>query len=1032
MANTDPSRTRAEPKASRPGSSPQEAETLEPGAPLASVEAQGPAFPVPGWERYQAVRFLGQGGMGRVFLAYDVQLRRNVALKFVRDAAPELARRFLSEARAQARVRHERVCQVYEVGEIRGVTYIAMQYVEGQTLGQLAPGLSLEQKALVLREVAEGVHAAHRAGLIHRDLKPSNILVERSEDGRLHPYVLDFGLARDWREESLSTGTVLGTPHFMAPEQARGEVARLDRRADVYSLGATLYHLLTGQLPFTGGNELEVLARIQSEEPRPPRALDADVPADLEAIALKCLEKERSARYDSARALAEDLERFLNGEPVRARPVGPWQRLARKVRRHRAAVALGAVALLGVMLALGQAVWTRRELALRERISRGFTEKVERIEAQARYSGLSRLHDTREDRQVLRQRMEELEAEIREGGERAVGPGHYAVGRAMMALGDVEGARARLESAWQAGFREPRVAYALALVMGQLYQEKLLEVERVRNPEEREARRREFERQYREPTLSWLRRSEGVELPSPHYGAALLAFYEGRYDEALTHLDAMGPGLPWFHEAPLLRGDVRVARATARWGQGDRAGALADFEAGRQAYAAAAATAESVPAVHYSLARLEYGALLMELYGQGEVKPLYERGLQALTRALTVAPDHADSWVQQSRFHRRLAEFLAPRGGQVEPLLEQATAAARGALALQPRHSRARLELGLSLRLQARALQERGQDPRELLRQAHEAFESVSAEDRSYGYFTSLGLIFNAWADYEDDTGADSLAHRNQSIEAYRDAIKLDERQMDAWVNLGAAYLKRASRSQESERDLEQAFSALERARALNPRSYVPWFYEARVQEARARRLREQGRDAGPELERAVSLYQEALAINPQQPLLHNGLGIARLLQARQDWELGRSPDPSLEQAQAALEQARKLDARHGLVDQNLGEVSAWRAVYQRKRGEDPGPSVRAALGAYQRAMEGMPGSSLPWTGTGWAWLTLATWQLEHGSDPRPSLEQASKALQGALERNPRDEEARRHLGEVQAVRERWLASRSQARTTTP
>ncbi|HLL81568.1 MAG TPA: serine/threonine-protein kinase, partial [Longimicrobium sp.] len=211
-----------------PERSPDETATQDPARAGAAPRAVGqaePAFPVPGWDRYIPVRFLGQGGMGRVFLAYDPRLRREVALKFVRDDDAELARRFVSEARAQARVNHERVCKVYEVGEVQARVFIAMQYVAGSPLGQLAPELSVEQKALLLRDAAEGVHEAHRAGLIHRDIKPSNLMVERTEDGRFKLYVMDFGLARDWREGVTVEGSVFGTPHYMSPEQARGEVA---------------------------------------------------------------------------------------------------------------------------------------------------------------------------------------------------------------------------------------------------------------------------------------------------------------------------------------------------------------------------------------------------------------------------------------------------------------------------------------------------------------------------------------------------------------------------------------------------------------------------------------------------------------------------------------------------------------------------------------------------------------------------------------------------------------------------------------
>ncbi|MGH9362391.1 MAG: serine/threonine-protein kinase, partial [Thermoanaerobaculia bacterium] len=178
----------------------------------------GGPWPVEGWDRYEFVEFLGAGGMGRIYKAYDRQLGRLVALKFLRGDDPESAARFLSEARAQARVEHEHVCKIHEVGEVQGKLYIAMQYIAGRTLEEAAPRMTLEQKLRLLRQVAEGVHAAHRLGLVHRDIKPANVLVERGEDGAWRPYVTDFGLARELEAPGLTrTGMVMGTPAYMAP-----------------------------------------------------------------------------------------------------------------------------------------------------------------------------------------------------------------------------------------------------------------------------------------------------------------------------------------------------------------------------------------------------------------------------------------------------------------------------------------------------------------------------------------------------------------------------------------------------------------------------------------------------------------------------------------------------------------------------------------------------------------------------------------------------------------------------------------------
>src|SRR5258705_5155496 len=213
---------------------------------------------------------IGSGGMGQVYKAFDRKLKRLVALKFVRGADPVQERRFLQEAQAQARVDHAHVCRVYEVGRISNQPYIAMQHIEGKTLREAASSLSFVAKLALMRDVAEAVHAAHQTGLVHRDIKPQNILVEQNPDGP-RPFVTDFGLARDVRSPGdTAEGAVLGTPQYMAPEQANGDLRALDARTDVYGLGATLYEVLTARPPFEGGSQLQILFRLSLESPPRP------------------------------------------------------------------------------------------------------------------------------------------------------------------------------------------------------------------------------------------------------------------------------------------------------------------------------------------------------------------------------------------------------------------------------------------------------------------------------------------------------------------------------------------------------------------------------------------------------------------------------------------------------------------------------------------------------------------------------------------------------------------------------------------
>ncbi len=305
---------------------------------------------------YDTAVLIGSGGMGEVYKAWDPELERFVALKFLRHDDPELVERMFREARSQARVDHPGVCEVYEVGEDEGRPYIAMQYVEGPLLDEAAKDMTLDQKVLVVKEVAEAVAAAHAAGLIHRDLKPGNIKIADREDGRLRPFVLDFGIAREKEVSGLTvTGQILGTPGYLSPEQARGESTGLDRRTDVFSLGVILYELLGGRRPFGGDSDAEILVNLLDGEPTPLRRVAPDVPRDLETVVMTCIEHLRDRRYQSARELADDLGRFLEGEPIHARPISIISRVARRVRRNKVAAVLAAVlavAVLGLTAAL--------------------------------------------------------------------------------------------------------------------------------------------------------------------------------------------------------------------------------------------------------------------------------------------------------------------------------------------------------------------------------------------------------------------------------------------------------------------------------------------------------------------------------------------------------------------------------------------------------------------------------------------------------------------------------------------------------
>jgi serine/threonine-protein kinase len=337
-----------------------------PSAPISVPDAT--ALPrVPGYE-VEAV--LGRGGMGVVFRARHLRLGRTVALKMALAGAyagPRERERFRREAETMAGLRHPNVVQVYDVGDADGRPYFTMEFVEGGSLAHQLAGTPqpARQAAQLVATLAEAVQAAHKSGIVHRDLKPGNVLL--TADGT--PKISDFGLARclDCEGSLTRTGIALGTPSYMAPEQARGWAFAVGPATDVYALGAILYELLTGRPPFQAESAAETVLQVISQDLVPPSRLNARVPRDLETVCLKCLHKEPHLRYASAAALAEDLRRFLLGEAILARPEGRLGRLVRRVRRRPLLSAALAVATLFAVALAGGALWLMSERAAAER-----------------------------------------------------------------------------------------------------------------------------------------------------------------------------------------------------------------------------------------------------------------------------------------------------------------------------------------------------------------------------------------------------------------------------------------------------------------------------------------------------------------------------------------------------------------------------------------------------------------------------------------------------------------------------------------
>ena len=958
------------------------------------------------WERYEIQALLGRGGNGVVYKALDKRLTRTVALKFIPNSGVQTVQRLMREARAQARIDHSGVCKVYEVGEFADQLYIAMEYLPGRSLQDAQHSMTLEEKVYVIKDVAVALHAAHQLGIIHRDIKPANVMVSRKDDGGWKAVLMDFGLASDASDSARLTksGAVMGTPVYMAPEQASGELSRLDRRTDVYSLGAMLYELLVGEPPFDGETMVRILLAVMHEEPVSLRRRNATVPEDLETITMKCLNKEMQRRYESAQALAEDLRRFLAGESIVARQTSRLYRLRQEVRKHKFMLALVTLALLGTGLSVGIWVHGRIEVGRQARLSQSFGQRIE-IEMFLRYAYALPLHDTRIEKRVIRNRMQSIQEGLSRMDGEAAAMAHYALGRGHFALKEYDDALAHLEAAHRGGLKTAEVEYALGRTLGEIYNTHFKDLQR-RSGQRLLAEKEKIDKLYLQPALSHLRQPSGLGGESKAFAEGLLAYYSQRYEEALHKADEALEKEPWLYEPKKLQGDVYYAYGFAKQKRGLYDEARADYRRAAALYHVAGEAARSDSATHG--AEADVWVQVMEVDKSQGISPkeALDRALAACDRAMAADPENASALRKKVWAFIRWAEFQTTHGEDPHPVAQQAINAAQQAVRLNPRNAFPYDQMGNAYLLIARSEHDRGLDTSESERQAAAAFQkSIDANPMFAWAWNDFAVLHTTKADWLAARGGDYRSELSASISKLQRAIEADPDYHVAYSNLIDVYELLAryelDRGRSPESWIEKAVETSQRSLQVNPNSYQTYRNLASIYALRAEFETSSGRSPVASINKALEHLAQAIRANSDDAETHRVEAKVRWLAARDLLQQKRDAQEPLGQGLQAIR--KSIDISANSTDSYLLQVQLLILAAQSaaQHGSSPLPMLSQAHKAAVRARTLNAKSPLVYLSLGTIALTAADWQLAHHQPAERDLAEGLAALEQTLNLNP-------------------------------
>ncbi len=907
---------------------------------------------------YVLVEQIGSGGFGEVWKAWDTKLSRWVALKLLREENPEELQRFFREARLAAAIVHPGIVPIHEVGNADGRHFIAMQLVEGASLADHGP-LHPREAVRIIVDVARAVDYAHERGVVHRDLKPSNIL--RDPEGRV--FVTDFGLAKRVKAGALSASSVLvGTPDYMSPEQARG--SGVDRRSDVWSLGATLYALLEGRAPFAGPSALDIMIRAASEPPPPLESVERD----LAIIVMKCLEKDPAMRYPTAGELAADLQRCLAGEPINARAPSVIYRLRKRVAKNRTLTITGiaaAVLAVGALVVVGvyRAKLRGAEESLLLQLRQSTDAYLEAALAARRAGDLERMD-------AYAEKVATVCSDVIARSPALAEP-HHRWGRMLRALLRFDEAREKLDEAVRRDPGNEDARYERGVTRLALWGDRMaaIRVEIRRREALLVAGQRGLVKARATPLIEYedagartLRLGAAEDLTIPGAAAAALRSFALLEERAWEHL---------LEAARLSPVNVDLWRHLGEM-------AFANRDAIRAVELHSEAATRDRGFLPCRLGRAE--ALIYLSRGSGEAderNKLFDAGIADLDDVVRMRP-------RVAAFRRRRADALGRWAGSLDVL---------------------RLK---SDDTWARAFAD-----------ADEAIRLSPADSEGYITRAQLAvddLVHSVARGGEPGSRLDgAIADLQRAVELGGSAGEIATWRSYAWLVLAS---HRAGRGEPADEIFERAVKQAEEATRASPRSHLAWFRSAEARELWVRHRKYRG-EQPIELHRAaIADYDEALRVS-EIPITYVARGVARL-----NWERGlasgtKDPAATLQPALKDFDRGLELDPGMDEARFSRGETNLFIGSSLLQRGQDPTRFYEAALVDLDVARTKMPHDGRVALARAGVHASWASWQMGRNENPTKHFEAALADFDAAVSLGPSNDVAWANRG---FIRGSWIA----------